>query len=195
MDFWEIYDIYYGPVRMFIMKLVGDAWAADDLTQDTFMKVQKSLDGLRDHSKIRPWIFRIARNRCLDFFRSRRSQDVTQKVMSELQKSIEPLAQMRLEQHQMSECVQEKIHMLPEPLRVVLILSDTMEFNQKEIADILDIKAGNVKVRLHRARSALKEILERDCTFEHDDRNVRVCQPKPKTSSTRRNPLLKERNR
>jgi RNA polymerase sigma-70 factor (ECF subfamily) len=192
VDFWEIYDIYYGPVRMFIMKLVGDAWAADDLTQETFMKVRENLDGLRDSSKLRPWVFRIARNRCLDFFRSRTPENVAPNMMSGPQNSVEPLAEMQLEQYQMSECVQDKIHMLPEALRVVLILSDTMELSQKEIADILDIKAGNVKVRLHRARKALKEILERYCTFEHDDRNVMVCQPKPNSASTLRNASLEE---
>ncbi|MEE9421092.1 MAG: sigma-70 family RNA polymerase sigma factor, partial [Desulfatiglandaceae bacterium] len=68
MDFWEIYDLYYGPVRTFVAKMVGDEWMADDLTQDTFIKVQENLNGLKDDSKLMPWIFRIARNRCLDYF-------------------------------------------------------------------------------------------------------------------------------
>jgi DNA-directed RNA polymerase specialized sigma24 family protein len=48
MDFWEIYDHYYGPVRTFVAKMVGDEWMADDLTQDTFIKVQENLNGLKD---------------------------------------------------------------------------------------------------------------------------------------------------
>ena len=178
MDFSEIYDLHYGPVRTFVSKMVGDRWLADDLTQDTFIKVRKNLNGLKDDSKIMPWIFRIARNRYLDYFRSGAAKNKGQELTSRLQKSIEPVVQMKLEQRQMSQCVQEKIYLLPETLRVTLILSDTMEMTHQEIANILDITVSNVKVRIHRARKAFKEILEQECTFEHDERNVMVCEPK-----------------
>jgi len=59
----------------------------------------------------------------------------------------------------------------------VIILFDTMDLSHQEVADILGIQIGAVKVRLHRARKALKEILDRDCNFDHDERNVFVCSP------------------
>jgi RNA polymerase sigma-70 factor (ECF subfamily) len=179
MDFSEIYDIHYEPVRRFISKMVGDKWVADDLTQDTFIKVQENLSGLKDPSKLEPWIFRIARNRCLDYFRSGSIQNKNHELKDGVKVSIEPLAQIQMEQEQMSRCVQDKIHLLPEPLRVVLALADTMDFSHQEIADILHIKVGNAKVRLHRARKALKEILQQECTFEQDERSVMVCLPAP----------------
>jgi DNA-directed RNA polymerase specialized sigma24 family protein len=58
MDFWEIYDFHHGPVKTFISKMVGDQWIANDLTQDTFIKVRENLNGLKDDSKLMPWIFR-----------------------------------------------------------------------------------------------------------------------------------------
>ena len=88
------------------------------------------------------------------------------------------LVQIQLEQKEMSDCVQDKIHLLPESQRSVLVLSDTMDLSRQEIADILGIKVGNVKVRLHRARRAFKEILENECSFAQDERNVMVCEPK-----------------
>ncbi len=181
MDFWEIYGLHHGPVKTFISKMVGDQWIADDLTQDTFIKVQKNLNGLKDDSKLRPWIFRIARNRCLEYFRSGTAKNKGQELTYSLQKSIEPAAQMQLEQHQMSQCVQDKIYLLPESLRVALVLSDTMEMSHQEMADILNITVNNVKVRVHRARKAFKKILEEECTFEHDERSVMVCEPKTDT--------------
>lgn len=181
MDFWEIYNVHYRPVRTFISKMVGDEWTADDLTQDTFIKVQENLSSLRDSSKIGPWIFRIARNLCLDYFRTLANQTDNQEVTGGANSSIDPIAQIQIEQRQMSKCVQDKIHLLPEPLRAVLLLSNTMELNHQEIADILRISVGNVKVRLHRARKALKEILERHCNFERDERSVTVCLPKQMT--------------
>ena len=157
--------------------MVRDKWVAEDLTQDTFIKVQQNLNGLRDPSKLRPWIFRIARNRCLDYFRKGAIQNENQEIKDGGMVSIEPLAQIQMEQQQMSRCVQDKIHLLPEPLRVVLALADTMDFTHQEIADVLHIKVDNAKVRLHRARKALKEILRQECTFEQDERNVMVCLP------------------
>lgn len=178
MDFWHVYDLYHRPVNTFISRMVGDSWTAEDLTQETFIKVQKNLGGLREDSKILPWIYRIARNVCLDYFRSRSKKEHDRDDIDQLQISIQPIAQVKLEQSQMSQCVQDKVYMLPEPLRDVLILSEIRDLSQKEIAEILEISTGNVKVRLHRAKNALKEILERDCDFERDERSIMVCSPK-----------------
>ena len=60
MEFWAIYDQYYAKVRKFILALVRDEWVADDLIQETFLRVQQNLEGLRDFSKLSSWIFRIA---------------------------------------------------------------------------------------------------------------------------------------
>jgi RNA polymerase sigma-70 factor (ECF subfamily) len=179
MDFWKIYDQYYGPVRKFILAYVRDEWVADDLIQETFVRIQKNLKGVRDHSKISSWIFRIAHNLCHDHFRqSKRSTLNQRKIQKEIVTLREAVVQKELEQQQMGECVQDKMDLLPPDYRMVLILSDIMAFNQKEIAEILDISVSNVKVRIHRARNKMRAILEEHCTFEVDERNVLVCDPK-----------------
>ena len=86
-----------------------------------------------------------------------------------------------LERHQMSACVQNQILLLPETYRMVLFLFDVFGFTHKEITEILGISPENVKMRLHRARKRLKSNLEKNCTFEQDDRNVLVCEPKKDT--------------
>ena len=92
----------------------------------------------------------------------------------------EALVQKELEQHQMGQCVQDKMDLLPPEYRTVLILSDIMSFSQKVIAEILDISVSNVKVRVHRARKKFRAILEEYCSFEVDERSVLVCDPKEK---------------
>jgi len=82
----------------------------------------------------------------------------------------------------MSRCVQDKLSLLPETLRSVIIFADIMDFSRQEIADILGLTLENVKVRLHRARKNLKAILEKECTFEVDERSVLVCEPVDKTN-------------
>jgi RNA polymerase sigma-70 factor (ECF subfamily) len=187
MEFWDIYDQYYAKVRKFILSLVKDEWVADDLIQETFLKIQNNLKSLKDPSKLSPWIFRIAYNLCQDHFRrlkiSHREERIDQEEMEDFKEALiqkESDIQKELEQRQMGECVQNQINLLPESLRAVLVLFDIMEFKHQEIADILGITVKNVKVRLHRARKKLKPILEEKCTFEMDERNVLVCSPKDK---------------
>jgi len=197
MKFWEIYDQYYAKVRRFILALVKDEWAADDLIQETFLRIQENLGSLRDPSKMSSWIFRIAYHLCQDHFRqlkaAQRKESIDVEKIENLGDAFvqEELVQKDLEQREMGQCVQNQIDLLPQSLRVVLVLFDLMEFNQQEIADTLGITIENVKVRLHRARKKLKTILEEKCSFEKDERNVLVCNPVdcgPKESKGRNTP-------
>jgi RNA polymerase sigma-70 factor (ECF subfamily) len=179
MDFLEVYDQHYERVKKFILAMVKDQWAADDLIQETFMKVGNRMDTLKDPAKISSWIYRIAYNLCQDHFRGLKREKST---AGDFDAPFETLAcvppQGELEQHQMGLCVQDKMNLLPDSLRTVLILCDVLEMSNKEIAAILDISVENVKVRIHRARKKLKTILEDRCTFQRDERNVLVCLPR-----------------
>jgi len=178
MELLEIYDQYYDRVKGFITKLVKDEWIAEDLIQETFIRVQKNIEPVRDSSKLSSWIFRIAYNLCQDHFKSlKKDAHDTGKLESSPNPFMEKTVQKELEQFQMGACVQEQITLLPEQQRVVLILYDLLGFNHAEIADILDITIENAKVRLHRARKGLKSILEKKCTFELDGRSVLICEP------------------
>lgn len=178
MDFWEIYDQHYIPVRNYVAAMTRDDWAADDIVQEVFLKVQRKFETLNDGAKLKPWIYSIARNRCIDHFRkvsvSRENQTGEDHEIDGVQL---PLIQLQLERREMSRCVQSKIDLLADSQREVIILFDTVGLSHEEVADILGIQIGAVKVRLHRARKALKEILDRECNFEHDERNVFVCSP------------------
>ena len=183
MEFWEIYDQHYAKVRRFILALVKDQWVADDLIQETFLRVQQNLGTLKDSSKLSSWIFRIAHNLCQDHFRqlkaTRRKESMDEEKIENLEDVFvqEAFVQKDLEQREMGQCVQNQIDLLPQSLRAVLVLFDIMEFSHQEIADTLGITIENVKVRLHRARRKLKTILEEKCAFERDERNVLVCTP------------------
>jgi len=175
----EIYDQYYDRLKKFITRLVKDEWIAEDLIQETFIRVQKNLDRVRDPSKVSSWIFRIAYNLCQDHFKSAK-KNAPHSALSEERlpgSFVEIQVQKELEQFQMGACVQEQMNLLPEPQRIVLILYDFMGFTHAEIGEILNISKENAKVRLHRARKGLKSILEEKCTFHLDERNVFVCEP------------------
>jgi RNA polymerase sigma-70 factor (ECF subfamily) len=181
MMFFEIYDKHYQQVKRFIKITVKDEWAADDLTQETFLRVEKNMATLKNPKKLKPWIFRIAYNLCQDHFRNKikfrekASLEETQEALVSI-----PKFEKILEQKQMGTCVQNQMDLLPESQRTVIELFDVEGFSQKEIAEILDITIENVKVRLHRARKNFKEILKDKCSFERDERDVFICVPKTK---------------
>ncbi len=184
MNYREIYNEYYANVRKFILTIVKDEWAADDLIQETFVRIQENLDSVKDPSRISSWIFRIAYNLCQDHFRqSRKSPNGEGIGQGKPQSLQEASIQKELEQRQMGQCVQNHMSLLPESLRTVLTLYDIMDFNHQEIAEILGTTVENAKVRLHRARKKLKAILEEACIFEADERNVLVCEPTGKESN------------
>ncbi|HYA41088.1 MAG TPA: RNA polymerase sigma factor [Syntrophobacteraceae bacterium] len=178
MEFFEVYDQYYGRVRKFIAAWVRDDWAADDLTQETFIRAEKNLDTLRDESKISSWLFSIAHNICQDHFRSLQRTSSKECEISEAKEVFrEAIVQKKLEQGEMSACVQNVVRTLPESYRDVIMLFDIAELSHRQIAEILDTTIENVKVRLHRARKELRALLEKKCTFEVDERDVLVCDP------------------
>ena len=182
MDLLGIHDLYYHRVRKFILASVKNESVADDLVQETFIKIQENLDSVRDPEKISSWIFRIAYHLCQDHFRFLKKSSSREEIDDGLVTLQESLAHKELEQREMSRCVQDKLSLLPETLRSVIIFADIMDFSHQEIADILELTVENVKVRLHRARKKLKAILEKECTFEVDERSVLVCEPVDRTN-------------
>jgi RNA polymerase sigma-70 factor (ECF subfamily) len=179
MHLTEIYDQYYLRVRKFILHTVRNEWVADDLVQETFLKINNNLENVRDAERLQAWIFRIAHNLCRDYFRQqgKTANLALEEISGEPPSAKVPTSQKEIEQCQMRQCVFGLVKFLPESLRSVIILSDISEFNQREIAEILGITVENVKIRLHRARKKLKALLEEHCVFEVDERNVLTCQP------------------
>ena len=176
MELLKIHDQYYERVRKFILASVREPSIADDLTQETFIRIGENLHALRDPAKISSWIFRIAYHQVKDHFRADK-KSAREEIHDGLVNFEETPLQKKMEQGEMSQCVQDKLHLLPDSHRTVLILAEIMEFSLQDIVDILGITVENVKVRLHRGRKKFKQILEEKCTFEIDERSVLVCEP------------------
>jgi RNA polymerase sigma-70 factor (ECF subfamily) len=87
--------------------------------------------------------------------------------------TVEQLAR----QNEMTECVQRFVLSLPETLRTPLILHDMEGLTNAEIANVLGSSLGAAKMRLHRARAALRQMMEDHCDLFNDERNVLSCLP------------------
>jgi RNA polymerase sigma-70 factor (ECF subfamily) len=159
VDFYEVHEQYYDRVKRFILASVKNRWVADDLVQETFLRVLQNLAKVRDPEKLSSWIFRIAANLCQDYFRrAQRTIPWEDNLAGEW--SGESSMDQQIERYQLSLWVQDLIKLLPEPLRQVLFLIDIKQESYLEAADLLGISLENVKVRLHRARKQLKALLE-----------------------------------
>jgi RNA polymerase sigma-70 factor (ECF subfamily) len=160
VDFYEVYEQHYDRVRNFLLASVKNRWVADDLVQETFLRVLQNLDKVREEAKLSAWIFRIAGNLCQDYFRSPSRKLLCFEDNPARELPGKSSLEKEIERYQTSLLVQDLIKLLPEPMRQVIFLCDIKEESQQEAADLLGISLENVKVRLHRARKQLKAILE-----------------------------------
>lgn len=184
-DSVAVAERYRASIYRYVLRLVRDPVRADDLTQETFLRVHNRLGELKDPAALEAWLYRIATNLCYDRFRQREHRHPLLPLASpEVEaKSVEPDEEelrpdQLLEQGEMSDCVLRFLTGLPDVQREVILLHDLQELSGPEIAEQLGISLANVKIRLHRARVRLKGALMEGCNFSRDDRGVFVCEPK-----------------
>lgn len=193
LDFQSVFSEFQKPVYNYVLRMVKDQPLAEELTQDIFVKTYNSLLEFRGDSKVSTWIFRIATNACLDYFRSRpykKDEETDLLSPEDLLKSTVPegeqkplTAEDELINAEMSSCVRGYIDDLPEEYRAVILLHDLQGFTNPEIARITETTLENVKIRLHRARRKMKEVFSSKCSFYRDERNVLRCVQKEEDDS------------
>jgi RNA polymerase sigma-70 factor (ECF subfamily) len=185
-DFQDIYDDYYPKLVRYLTGLVGEA-DAEDLTQEAMVKINNGLDQFRGESALSTWIYRIATNVARDRFRSAayKADSVTdgaddEEFSARLDSSAPPPRDLEntTVRKEMNTWIRGFIDGLPEEYREPLILKDIEGLTNSEIAEVLGISLDNTKIRLHRARAALKNLLEQGCDFHRDQENEFGCEPK-----------------
>jgi RNA polymerase sigma-70 factor (ECF subfamily) len=147
------------------LRMVSQADAAEDVTQDTFLLAYRSLHQFRG-GLFRAWLLRIATNRCYDELRrrQRRPADSFEELAFEprpqwttLSRSEEP--QEQAERLELARALQVALDQLQDDQRIVVILSDVQGYSYDEIAAITNVSLGTVKSRLSRGRGRLRDIL------------------------------------
>jgi RNA polymerase sigma-70 factor, ECF subfamily len=143
---------------------------ARDAVQDAFLQAFRGLGGFQGDARLSTWLQRIAMNACLMRLRSRRRRpeiaidELLPRFLEDGHRADPgtgwtPSALSRLESEQTRAFVREQIDRLPEDYRNVLLLRDIQDLDTDETATILGITPGAAKVRLHRARQALRSLL------------------------------------
>lgn len=161
-DFEEIFRTYRKPVFNFLLRMSGNYDKALDLTQDVFVNALRGWPGLRDRSRAKVWLFRIARNVALRGMQhERRYPTESLEAHSGTLRSDGANPEEETLQHERREAMQQALGSLPAGLRMVLLLRDGEELDYREIAQVLGCSEGTVASRLNRARQLLGRKIRR----------------------------------
>jgi RNA polymerase sigma-70 factor, ECF subfamily len=162
-------------------RILGDAEEAQEVVQDTCIKLHQNLNTFKANCSFGAWIFRIAHNTCLDKLRARQRRRLFNFFSFDPQSTIEEVGEIasvvsqaadpdsdpakKLDRSEQGQVVARSLGQLPENQRTVVVLHDIEGFSYQEIAEIVGASLGTVRSRLHYGRLRLRELLEP--YFEH----------------------------
>ena len=191
-DFDSIYAQFRPKLLRYLKRLVGPD-DAEDLSQEVFLKIHAGLEGFRGEAALSTWIYRIATNAALDRLRNRSLRE-TEQVVSYFEAAgdashasavtdvagdaPERSAESLLMRRETNECIRAFVDALPDGYRTVLALRELDGLKNREIAEILGLSIDAVKIRLHRARLALKKRFDAECALYRTEANELACDMK-----------------
>src|ERR1700682_1271705 len=150
---WEaIVRQYRRKVFNVAYKFVGKHDEAEDLTQDVFLKIFKSLDTFDRRANFQTWLISVSRNLCIDHYRSVRKEretidpDVDANELSPVSREVGPV--QAIEHRDGGMALRRALAELPETLRTAVLMRDIRELSYQEIADELRLPEGTVKSRI-----------------------------------------------
>ena len=157
---WDlIVKQYWRKVFNVAYKFVGKHDEAEDLAQDIFLKIFKSLDTFDRRANFQTWLISVSRNLCIDHYRSVRKEretidrDVDTNELAPAAREPGPIA--ALEQADRVALLRKALAALPATLRKAVLMRDIQELSYQEIADKLRLPEGTVKSRINRGRTEL----------------------------------------
>ena len=167
----ELVNLHGGWMLAVAQRLLRDRALAEDCVQESFIRATQNIDSFEGRSTLKSWLHRIVINSALMKLRSknRRNESSLDEFLPVFDANdcrierpwhdIETPEKILLRAN-MKNIITENINALPDDYRVVILLRDIEEMSTREVAEALECSEGAVKVRLHRARAALKSLLE-----------------------------------
>jgi len=175
--FREMVHAYQQRVFNMVFRMLGNKQEAEDLAQEVFVTVFKSIDHFRGDSKLSTWIYRIAVNHCKNRYKylarrmyraSKPLDEISERESAGRDGGPAMALQAQISEPdkvlmglQLEEAIQREIAALDEEQRLLVVLRDVQGLSYQEIASITQLAEGTVKSRLHRARMSLKDRLQK----------------------------------
>jgi RNA polymerase sigma-70 factor, ECF subfamily len=163
-----LYQKYHRGLYGYLLSILKSTHAAEDLTQDVFIKLFTHITTYRFQSPFAHWLFRLAHNAAIDHLRREKirfavsldKEDEDQHPLRERIEGKTPAPSLQSEQDETAGQVREAVDELPESFRTVVILREWEDLSYEEIGERLNISTGTIKSRLFRARGILAKKLK-----------------------------------
>lgn len=152
----EIYQRYSRELFLYLYAILRDTSAAEDILQDTFLKAFLALD--KSHPNFRAWLYKVGKNECLNYLK-RQKKLVPEAAMEYFHETFSPLDEIL--QKEQNHILLKSLMKLPTLSREVIVMQYFFDLPQREIAEILDLSPGNVRIIVHRAKKELKKEVEK----------------------------------
>lgn len=163
MQVEEVWSDYSASLKAFLHSRVSDPDEVDDLLQEILIRSHEKLDTLESEESLRPWLFQVANNAVIDYYR-RKGREPNLSSEDLWYSPDEPGFERDLAQ-----CVEPFIHALPQESAALLRAVDIEGRSQKELATELDISYSTLKSRVQKAREQLLKTFTDCCSFSVDN--------------------------
>ncbi len=160
---------YQNPLINYIHRFINDYHRAEDLSQETFLRVFKSASRYKPTASFKSWLYTIATNLCRNEIRnrSRRNTCFLEELVeegedvyhTEIMQDTRYLPDVLLEKKEQRQIIRKTLAQLPDNQRVALTLVTYQDLRYEEVAEILGCSVGAVKALIHRARQKMKKLL------------------------------------
>jgi RNA polymerase sigma-70 factor (ECF subfamily) len=162
--FEELVELTGRQVFTLAFRLVGDRHEAEDVAQEAYLRVYRSLRNFRGDARFETWLHRIVANAAINYMRKKNRFG---ELMDEPEMGVRIPDAPPVDDIGEREAVADALSKLPAPQRVAVVLKDIYGFSLAEIAQRLDTTEGAVKLRLHRGRRNLKDVIYGARESEH----------------------------
>lgn len=161
----QIWVDYNDTLLKYIKHRVGDQFDAEDILQDVYVRIYKNIDSLKYLEKLESWIYNIAKNAIIDYYRKKKD---TPMEMSYFESKYTKDDSNNNMNDEISRCIGTMINELPLSQKEAIRQHDIKGKKHKEISKESNISVSSSKMRVHRGKAKLKEILLECCDFEVD---------------------------
>jgi RNA polymerase sigma-70 factor, ECF subfamily len=174
-------------LRPYIARRVASTADVDDIVQETFVRMQRGIAGLRDEERFGGWVYRIAKHAIIDATRASAKQPIPSSSIANQQ--FEPCAYESGDeaadlQAELGECVALFVARLPARYRAAITLTDLEGLTQRDAADMLGISLSGMKSRVQRGRERIRDMFDECCRVSVDCRGrVVECEPRDREQS------------
>jgi len=140
-------------LHRYCARMTGSVMDGEDVVQEALIEAYRKLDKYDESRPLKPWLFRIAHNRCIDFMRRKGVRDEAEAAVTRLE-AVSPTEPATLG---VGKAVEHLVASLPPKERACVLLKDVFDYSLEEIAELVDSTVGGVKAALNRARTKLAE--------------------------------------